>query len=90
MQAGNKAVDVVIMAAGKGTRMKSKLPKVLHPLAGRALVHHVLGAARALGARSAVLVTGHCAEAVEAACLPGAGGEAIQPSIRGPVLLAVR
>ena len=76
MQAGNKAVDVVIMAAGKGTRMKSKLPKVLHPLAGRALVHHVLGAARALGARSAVLVTGHGAAAVEAACSPGAAGEA--------------
>ncbi|WP_422618822.1 NTP transferase domain-containing protein, partial [Rhodoferax sp.] len=35
-------VDVVIMAAGKGTRMKSKLPKVLHRLAGRALVQHVV------------------------------------------------
>ena len=59
---------MVIMAAGKGTRMKSKLPKVLHPLAGRALVHHVLATATALGARSAVLVTGHGADAVEAAC----------------------
>jgi bifunctional UDP-N-acetylglucosamine pyrophosphorylase/glucosamine-1-phosphate N-acetyltransferase len=72
MQAGNEAIDVVIMAAGKGTRMKSKLPKVLHPLAGRALVHHVLGTANALGARSAVLITGHGAEAVEAACAPAA------------------
>jgi bifunctional UDP-N-acetylglucosamine pyrophosphorylase/glucosamine-1-phosphate N-acetyltransferase len=70
MQAGNEAIDVVIMAAGKGTRMKSKLPKVLHPLAGRPLVHHVLAAANALGARTAVLVTGHGAEAVEAACAP--------------------
>ncbi len=61
---------MVIMAAGKGTRMKSKLPKVLHPLAGRPLIHHVLGTASALGARSAVLVTGHGAEAVEAACAP--------------------
>ncbi len=61
------------MAAGKGTRMKSKLPKVLHPLAGRALVHHVLATAAALGARGAVLITGHGAEAVEAACLPPAG-----------------
>ena len=56
------------MAAGKGTRMKSSLPKVLHPLAGRALVHHVLAAAAALGARSAVVITGHGAEAVESAC----------------------
>ncbi len=59
------------MAAGKGTRMKSKLPKVLHRLAGRALVHHVLDMAAALGARSAVLITGHGADAVEAACGPG-------------------
>ena len=61
------------MAAGKGTRMKSKLPKVLHPLAGRALVHHVLATATALGARGAVLITGHGAEAVEAACTPSGG-----------------
>ena len=70
MQTGNEAIDVVIMAAGKGTRMKSKLPKVLHPLAGFALVHHVLGTAAALGARNAVLITGHGAAAVEAACAP--------------------
>ena len=69
-------VDVVIMAAGKGTRMKSKLPKVLHPLAGRALVHHVLATAADLGARHAVLITGHGAEAVEAACGPGSGLDA--------------
>ena len=69
-------VDVVIMAAGKGTRMKSKLPKVLHPLAGRALVHHVLTTAAELGARNAVLITGHGADAVEAACGPGSGWDA--------------
>jgi bifunctional UDP-N-acetylglucosamine pyrophosphorylase/glucosamine-1-phosphate N-acetyltransferase len=68
MATGTQAVDVVIMAAGKGTRMKSKLPKVLHRLAGRALVHHVLDMATALGARSAVLITGHGADTVEAAC----------------------
>jgi bifunctional UDP-N-acetylglucosamine pyrophosphorylase / glucosamine-1-phosphate N-acetyltransferase len=50
--------------------MKSKLPKVLHPLAGRALVHHVLATAAELGARHAVLITGHGAELVEAACGP--------------------
>ena len=65
------------MAAGKGTRMKSKLPKVLHCLAGRPLIRHVLDTASGLGARSAVLVTGHGAEAVEAAC-GAAGGLALK------------
>ena len=65
------------MAAGKGTRMKSKLPKVLHCLAGRPLIRHVLDTASGLGARSAVLVTGHGAEAVEAAC-SAAGGPALE------------
>ncbi len=61
------AVDVVVMAAGKGTRMKSRLPKVLHRLAGRALVDHVIDCAAALQARRVVLVTGHGADEVEAA-----------------------
>jgi bifunctional UDP-N-acetylglucosamine pyrophosphorylase/glucosamine-1-phosphate N-acetyltransferase len=60
------AVDVVIMAAGKGTRMKSRRPKVLHRLAGRALVDHVIDCARGLQARRTILVTGHGAEEVEA------------------------
>jgi bifunctional UDP-N-acetylglucosamine pyrophosphorylase/glucosamine-1-phosphate N-acetyltransferase len=60
------AVDVVIMAAGKGTRMKSKLPKVLHLLAGRALLQHVLDTAVELSARQVVVITGHGAEEVEA------------------------
>jgi len=62
-------VDVVIMAAGKGTRMKSGLPKVLHSLGGRALLQHVLDTAASLQARKAVVITGHGAEQVEAACL---------------------
>ena len=41
-------LDIVIMAAGKGTRMRSRLPKVLHKLAGRALLSHVLQTARQL------------------------------------------
>ncbi|MEO7009028.1 MAG: bifunctional UDP-N-acetylglucosamine diphosphorylase/glucosamine-1-phosphate N-acetyltransferase GlmU, partial [Caldimonas sp.] len=61
-----KVLDIVIMAAGKGTRMRSRLPKVLHKLAGKSLLHHVLQAADALGARRIVVVTGHGAEAVEA------------------------
>ena len=60
------AIDVVVMAAGKGTRMKSKTPKVLHKLGGRALVAHVVDTAARLKARSAVVVTGHGAIEVEA------------------------
>jgi bifunctional UDP-N-acetylglucosamine pyrophosphorylase/glucosamine-1-phosphate N-acetyltransferase len=61
-------VDVVIMAAGKGTRMKSKLPKVLHRLGGRALLAHVINCAAGVSARQAVVITGHGAVEVEAAC----------------------
>ena len=60
-------LDVVIMAAGKGTRMKSKLPKVLHRLAGRALLQHVVDTAATLQARRVIVVTGHGAMEVEAA-----------------------
>ena len=60
-------IDVVIMAAGKGTRMKSALPKVLHRLGGRALLSHVLDRAAELSARQAVVITGHGADEVEAA-----------------------
>jgi bifunctional UDP-N-acetylglucosamine pyrophosphorylase/glucosamine-1-phosphate N-acetyltransferase len=63
----NPALDVVIMAAGKGTRMKSKLPKVLHRLAGRALLQHVVDTAAALSARQVTVITGHGAAEVEAA-----------------------
>ena len=61
------ALDIVIMAAGKGTRMKSSLPKVLHKLAGRSLLQHVLHTAGALGADRIITITGHGAEQVEAA-----------------------
>jgi bifunctional UDP-N-acetylglucosamine pyrophosphorylase/glucosamine-1-phosphate N-acetyltransferase len=66
MGTNDLALDIVIMAAGKGTRMRSKLPKVLHRLAGRSLLQHVLQTAAALGARRIVVITGHGAEAVEA------------------------
>ncbi len=58
-------VDVVVMAAGKGTRMKSSLPKVLHRLAGKPLLGHVLDTAAQLAPRGLVVVTGHGAEAVD-------------------------
>jgi bifunctional UDP-N-acetylglucosamine pyrophosphorylase / glucosamine-1-phosphate N-acetyltransferase len=61
------ALDIVIMAAGKGTRMKSALPKVLHSLAGSSLLQHVLETAASLGADRIVTVTGHGAALVEAA-----------------------
>ena len=61
------ALDIVIMAAGKGTRMKSRLPKVLHTLAGRSLLQHVLQTAASLGADRIITITGHGAEQVEAA-----------------------
>jgi bifunctional UDP-N-acetylglucosamine pyrophosphorylase / glucosamine-1-phosphate N-acetyltransferase len=58
------AGNVVIMAAGKGTRMKSSRPKVLHALAGRALLQHVLNTAAGVGATRTVVVTGHGADEV--------------------------
>ena len=60
------ALDIVIMAAGKGTRMKSDRPKVLHPLAGVSLLQHVLNSVSAVHAERIIVVTGHGADAVEA------------------------
>src|SRR4029079_11087891 len=61
------SLGAVVLAAGQGTRMRSRLPKVLHPLAGQPMVAHVLDAAAAAGARDVVLVVGHGAEQVRAA-----------------------
>jgi bifunctional UDP-N-acetylglucosamine pyrophosphorylase/glucosamine-1-phosphate N-acetyltransferase len=56
----------VVLAAGKGTRMRSRLPKVLHRAAGRPLLAWVLDAARAAGCRRILVVVGHGAEEVRA------------------------
>ena len=56
----------VVLAAGQGTRMRSRLPKVLHPVAGRAMLDHVLVALSAAGIDQVVVVTGHDADQVEA------------------------
>ena len=57
-------LHVVILAAGQGTRMKSALPKVLHRIAGRPMLGHVLDTAHALGATACHVVVGHGGEAV--------------------------
>ena len=81
------AVDVVIMAAGKGTRMKSSRPKVLHRLAGRALVGHVVDTVSGLKVRGIVLVTGHGAEAVQAHLgTRTAAGQALAYALQQPQL----
>ena len=59
-----KKIAAVILAAGQGTRMKSALPKVLHPVAGRSMLSHVVQTAKALGAAPIVPVIGHGAELV--------------------------
>lgn len=60
-------LEVIILAAGQGTRMKSNLPKVLHPLAGRPLLEHVVQTARALDPTAIHVVIGHGAVAVQSA-----------------------
>jgi len=60
------ALNIVIMAAGKGTRMKSARPKVLHRLGGTSLLQHVLDTCAPLRADRTVVVTGHGADEVEA------------------------
>ena len=66
-------MNIVILAAGQGKRMHSNLPKVLHPLAGKALVSHVIDAARSLAPRTICLVYGH-------------GGDAVRTTIDAPDL----
>jgi bifunctional UDP-N-acetylglucosamine pyrophosphorylase/glucosamine-1-phosphate N-acetyltransferase len=89
------SLNIVILAAGKGTRMKSELPKVLHPLAGRPLVEHVLDTAAALAARmsaaagdaaaapSPVVVIGHGADRLRAALAHRACRFALQAEQKG-------
>lgn len=72
---------VVILAAGAGTRMRSKLPKVLHPLAGRPMISHVVAVAQALKPEKLVVVIGPGHEKVAAAVAPHP--TALQPVARG-------
>lgn len=66
-------MNIVILAAGQGKRMHSNLPKVLHPLAGKALVSHVIDTARSLSPQTLCLVYGH-------------GGDAVRTTLAAPDL----
>lgn len=79
--------EIVILAAGRGTRMRSDLPKVLHAVGGRPLLRYALDAAFALRPRRVHVITGSGAEAVEAylATLP-AEARALTRSVRQPEL----
>lgn len=60
-------LHIVVLAAGKGTRMKSALPKVMHHVAGRPMIEHVLAMASTLQPRSTTVVVGHQADSVRSA-----------------------
>jgi bifunctional UDP-N-acetylglucosamine pyrophosphorylase / glucosamine-1-phosphate N-acetyltransferase len=66
----NKDVTIVVLAAGKGTRLKSSLAKVLHMAGGRPLVEHVVRACAGVGPKKVVVVVGHQAEKVQAITEP--------------------
>jgi bifunctional UDP-N-acetylglucosamine pyrophosphorylase/glucosamine-1-phosphate N-acetyltransferase len=82
----SKPLNVLVMAAGLGTRMKSQRAKVLHELGGSPLIAHVVRAAQALDPKTILVVVGHQAEEVEQAVLAQAGqlaSFAIQAKQRG-------
>jgi bifunctional UDP-N-acetylglucosamine pyrophosphorylase/glucosamine-1-phosphate N-acetyltransferase len=58
-------LDILVLAAGKGTRMRSDLPKVLHPIGGKPLVQHVVDTARHVGGEQILIIVGHGAEKVQ-------------------------
>src|SRR4051794_31445681 len=66
------ALAAVVLAAGLGKRMRSRLPKVLHPLVGQPLIEHVLRALAPLAAARIVLVIGHGGEQVRTTVGPAA------------------
>lgn len=77
-----RAPLVFIMAAGLGTRMKSELPKVLHKIAGRPMLHWVVTAAQAAGAGRVVAILGHKAEQVRASLDASFGAGVVNVAIQ--------
>ena len=67
MTSDNSPLAVIVLAAGKGTRMKSDLHKVLHPIAGRPMIEHLLASAKELEPERQVLVAGHGRDQLEKA-----------------------
>ena len=67
MTSRSREFAAIVLAAGKGTRMKSQLHKVLHPIAGRTMLDHLLASVDALGPSRTVLVAGHGRDQLEAA-----------------------
>lgn len=81
---------VIVLAAGQGTRMKSALPKVLHPVAGRPMINHVLAAAEALDPARIVVVVAPGMESVAAAVAPHATAIQEKPLGTAHAVLAAR
>jgi bifunctional UDP-N-acetylglucosamine pyrophosphorylase/glucosamine-1-phosphate N-acetyltransferase len=81
---------VIVLAAGQGTRMKSALPKVLHPVAGRPMINHVLAAAEALDPARIVVVVAPGMESVAAAVAPHATAIQDKPLGTAHAVLAAR
>lgn len=77
-------MNIVILAAGKGTRMKSALPKVLHDVGGRPMLDHVLATANALGPTKIILVIGHGADTVREHVLENFKGLPIAFALQDP------
>ncbi|MFZ5697323.1 MAG: bifunctional UDP-N-acetylglucosamine diphosphorylase/glucosamine-1-phosphate N-acetyltransferase GlmU [Pseudomonadota bacterium] len=72
-----KPLDVVILAAGKGTRMQSMLPKVLHPVGGRPMLEHVIRTGQTLSPRRVIVVLGHGMDQV-APCVEALGASIVE------------
>jgi bifunctional UDP-N-acetylglucosamine pyrophosphorylase/glucosamine-1-phosphate N-acetyltransferase len=78
-----QTTDIIILAAGKGTRMQSRLPKVLHKIAGQPLLSHVLTAAKTVNDAKSIVVTGFGADQVESAIGNAADAFVTQPDQLG-------
>ena len=86
----DRKLAVVVLAAGKGSRMKSDLPKVLHPVAGKAMLSHVLDSVAALEPTETVVVVAPDMAAVEAAVAPGRCALQAEPLGTGHAVAAAR